>query len=192
MGKIGRVLPPKYNLTGQIFGMLEVKRMVRDKQNRYVCEVQCICGGHNKLVNHQSLLKGRTTSCGCRRDQYIKNTGKNSSTYTGYEEIRGTWWRKIKVGAERRGHEWNLSMKDAWELFEKQNRKCILTGIPIYFGRSGKNKEQTASIDRINNCKGYSIDNIQWVHKNINLMRNKLSIEEFQEMCKLVAKYADN
>lgn len=184
-------LSPKYDLSKQTFGYLTVIEMVRSENPKvrgFISKVMCKCGT-TKLVSSHHLLNGRTTSCGCRRDQYLKNTGKNNKTYTGHEEIRGKLWDKFKIGALRRGYKWQLTMEEAWTKFLSQNRKCALSGLSLSFGRSGKSEEQTASIDRIDNSKDYSIDNIQWVHKKINIMRNKLSIQEFQEMCKLVTNH---
>ena len=47
-------------------------------------------------------------------------------------------------------------------------------------------KEQTASFDRIDNSKGYEVGNIQWVHKEINMMRGTLSVDRFIELCEFV------
>lgn len=56
--------------------------------------------------------------------------------------------------------------------------------MPLVFG-----KDTTASIDRINSNKGYSLSNVQWVHKTINKMKCKLSDDEFIAFCKAVAKH---
>jgi len=47
--------------------------------------------------------------------------------------------------------------------------------------------KHTASIDRINNSRGYLKGNIQLVHKDINFMKGKMSQDDFIKMCKLVA-----
>jgi hypothetical protein len=65
-----------------------------------------------------------------------------------------------------------------------QGQRCALSAIPIGWSVTGW--EHSASIDRINNDKGYCLDNIQLVHKKINMMRGTLSVEEFVEMCKAV------
>lgn len=45
----------------------------------------------------------------------------------------------------------------------------------------------TASLDRIDSSKPYIIDNIQWVHKDINFMKRTYSHDYFIKLCKLVA-----
>lgn len=74
-----------------------------------------------------------------------------------------------------------------WRLFLKQERKCALTDLLLTFEKQ-KRGEKTASLDRIDSSKGYVNGNVQWVHKDINWMKNRFSQERFIEMCKLVAK----
>ena len=52
----------------------------------------------------------------------------------------------------------------------------------------GDKSKTTASLDRIDSSKGYTTDNIQWVHKDINIMKNDYGNDYFIEICKKVAK----
>jgi hypothetical protein len=55
------------------------------------------------------------------------------------------------------------------------NGKCAITGFPFRLGTTGTNKEKNPfnpSPDRIDNSKGYSKDNVQWVVFIYNTMRN--------------------
>jgi hypothetical protein len=79
-----------------------------------------------------------------------------------------------------------MTMEDAWNIFEKQNRRCALTGLHIYMGRSG---ERTASLDRIDSFKDYTIDNCQWVHKTINRSKWHLTHSRYLEMCKMIVNH---
>ena len=47
--------------------------------------------------------------------------------------------------------------------------------------------EQTASLDRIDSTKGYVPGNIQWVHKDINRIKNKFSMDELLSYVKKIA-----
>ena len=62
---------------------------------------------------------------------------------------------------------------------------CALSGVKLIMPTS-KNKA-TASLDRIDSTKDYTLDNVQWVHKDINRMKNVYTQEYFIEMCKRVA-----
>lgn len=73
-----------------------------------------------------------------------------------------------------------LSKKYLWELFEAQQRKCALSGIPLDW--------EVASLDRIDSNKEYIQSNVQWVHKDINKMKFDLEQKYFIEMCELIVK----
>lgn len=59
----------------------------------------------------------------------------------------------------------------------------VKTGIEICLDAAHK---QTASLDRIDNTKGYTEDNVQWVHKIINKMKSDLTQEDFIMWCKRI------
>lgn len=40
--------------------------------------------------------------------------------------------------------------------------------------------------------KGYTRDNIQWVHKFVNLAKRNLSQDQFIDLCKEVVNWTDN
>jgi len=187
--------PPKHNLVGQVFGFLEVIEMVQNEQSvrkEWLCAVKCLnCSETNyKLVSTQNLMRGRITSCGCRRDQYTKTSGENSVCYTGIGKMSGKFWGKIKLGAKRRNIAFKITKEYAYQLFLDQKGRCALSGLPIQFGNSsGDAGESTASLDRIDNEKGYIKDNVQWIFKDINRIRNIFSIEYFIKICKAVADY---
>ncbi len=46
----------------------------------------------------------------------------------------------------------------------------------------------TASLDRIDSTKGYTLDNIQWIHKDLNKMKMNFANDYFIKTCKLVAE----
>lgn len=64
----------------------------------------------------------------------------------------------------------------------KQHRKCNLSGVELEF-----DKTNSASLDRIDNTKGYTLENVQWVHKDINRMKNVFSQDYFIDMCHRIA-----
>ena len=180
------------DITGQIFGFLKVLKMtqVRGKKRMFTKAI-CYCSNCKNsyfLANPNSLKRGATTSCGCRTDQYIKITGENNKSYKGYKEIRGTYWSRVRDQAHQRGLKFHIDIVSAWNIYLKQNKCCALSGLPIRFGRSGKRKENTASLDRIDPLKGYIKNNIQWVHKDINTMKYAFSQDYFINLCRFVVK----
>jgi len=183
---------PKNDLTGKTFGLLTVLRMdktEKSKGGRYRAICECKCGNKYYDACPHAIRRGQTTSCGCRKDQYEKISGKNNKNFKGYEEIRGGRWEKLRKKAKSRSQEFNITIRYAWDLFIKQNKKCALSGIPICFGVESKRKSIiTASLDRIDSNKGYVEGNVQWVHKDVNVMKNMFNQKYFINICRAVAK----
>ena len=182
--------PKSLSLIGRTFGKLQVTgiqnvRLGNGKLHaKALCK--CVCGSIKEIF-WTTVAKGLALSCGCSRN-FDATTGSNNYHFKGYREIRSAFWRGYQNGAKDRGHLFELDIKYAWDLFEKQERKCAFSGVPLVFGSNKKNSATTASIDRIDPTKGYLPGNIQWVHKTINLMRNVLSVEDFISWCNLVAQ----
>ena len=95
-----------------------------------------------------------------------------------------TAFNRIKSSAVRRNIPFDISIRFLWELFLQQHQNCSLTGEPLKF--DVRVKHQTASLDRIDSSKGYIVGNVQWVHKDINNMKQSLSQAQFIEWCKKV------
>ena len=99
--------------------------------------------------------------------------------------VRLAWYESFKKSAITRGYEWYLTPKIINELYEEQEGLCALSGLSVGWSKVGW--EHTASIDRINNNIGYLIDNVQIVHKKVNMMRGTLEVSEFVDLCSAIA-----
>lgn len=76
-----------------------------------------------------------------------------------------------KHRAAKRGQPFDLTEEWALEQIERQGFKCALTGIPFLADRgSARARPYTPSFDRIDNSKGYTIDNVRIVAFAVNLM----------------------
>ena len=102
-----------------------------------------------------------------------------------YHLIRLSWFHKFKIGAETRGLIFDITLDDVWFLYTAQEGKCALSGMPIGWAEVGA--LHTASIDRIDNTKGYIKGNIQLLHKDINMMKRSYNQEYFIEICKAIS-----
>lgn len=186
--KYGLKVTPAYgkvkDITGEKFGRLTAIEMIQDPDRlgtyHWLCKCDC---GSTKIVDGSSLRTGITKSCGCISFE---------KSWKGYGKLSATYWNRIMKGAQKRKLEFSISMKDAWELYESQKRHCALSGVPIQIitNYTRKHREHTASLDRIDHDKGYTKDNIQWVHRDINMMRRTMPIENFIDICKKVANNA--
>jgi len=177
------------NDLGQKFGKLTAIELEKDKNGyntRYLCKCDC---GNTHSVSKSHLRSGRITHCGC-----VRHEGAKHQSWSGVGEISGDFWygHVVRSADGSKGgrvkKELTLTMEQAWELFLKQDRKCALSGTKLQFPKRSKNKSWTASLDRIDSSKGYILGNVQWVHKDINIMKNRFDNQYFIEICKLVTK----
>ena len=115
------------------------------------------------------------------------------SKYQGYENLSGYYYNSLRRGAEVRGFKWDLDKEWLWNLYIEQEKKCKMSGLDIFLDRSyGRNRKgskgekviQTASLDRIDSSRGYLKDNVQWVHKAINLLKMDLDQEIGRASCR--------
>jgi hypothetical protein len=175
------------DLRTQKFGkllVLSIHSKSRNSHIRYTC--LCDCGKQTNVLGTH-LIQGNTKSCGCD-----KPIGKTHHQWKGVEEISGDFWYSHVVRSANgdKGRRYpvklTLTIEEAWNLFIRQERKCALSGLELSFPRVSKDKSYTASLDRIDSSKGYTIDNVQWVHKDINMMKNKFDNEYFINMCKKI------
>lgn len=146
---------------------------------RWVCRCQC---GKIKSLFSFHLRKRAKTCRSCFMKGRAKPRGNKSPHWTGCGEISGKHWASILRHAKDRGHAVEITVEQAWQLVLDQKHKCKFTGVVLLFGEL-----QTASLDRIDSNLGYTLDNVQWVHKSINLMKGSMSDLELIEWCRLVA-----
>ena len=147
---------------------------------------QCDCGNRIHIPIY-SLITNNTKSCGCNS----RKRGAKLEFWKGYEEIPSSYIGTCIRGAKERHLVWNITPEIMWKIYIQQNRLCNLTGIPIYFAPTRKKYSlQTASLDRIDSNKGYTKENIQWIHKQVNKMKMELNQDRFIELCERVSEYA--
>jgi len=163
-----------------------------EKSQTWCAKCVCDCGA-DAVETLRKLKNGERKTCGlsgCKYHVQLKRDNGKKMT-TGYEDILGSVWAVWRIGAEKRNIDFEITIEDAWDKFIEQNRKCALSGVELVF-RKGKNRTQTASLDRIDSKKQYTKDNIQWVHKVINIMKGNLDEQEFIVYCKKIAKWKNN
>ena len=119
-----------------------------------------------------------------RNRSYKSSSGKDNPSWKGYEEISLSKFNFIKLDADRRDIPFEITIEQIWDLFLKQERKCLLSVVEIWFFVI--KSLCTASLDRKDSNIGYTIDNVQWVHKNVNIMKNRFSDDDYIKWCILV------
>jgi hypothetical protein len=76
------------------------------------------------------------------------------------------------------------------ELLKNQNGLCGVTNVPIIIPTKNETKiYETASLDRVDNSKGYIKGNVMWVALGVNYMKNRHSNEDLKELIDRIFKY---
>ena len=147
------------------------------KKKGFYTLLKCECGDENWIRIH-SLRQKRAQSC-----VSCNHIGNRSPVWTGYKDMPGTLYNKLQHNAKgrTRNFEFTLTQKYLYDLFESQNRSCVLTGCSLTW--------KTASLDRIDSSQGYVAGNVQWVTKEMNVMKNIHSQTEFVDLCRLVVEH---
>lgn len=179
---------PRRDCTGIRYGkLLVIERVaaadVGPTAQGFHWRCQCDCGNVVVKPTHH-LFQGRVKSCGCSHQR----TGADHCMWTGTGELSGNHWSSIQGKARERGIEVTITKEDAWNLFIQQGRSCALSGLPIAFAKTGKLK-RTASLDRIDSSRGYELGNVQWLHKDVNWMKNQFDQSYFINICCAIAAH---
>lgn len=168
--------------TGQRIGSLVALRIDMERDHGRCWIFECDCGNEVSRIP-SALLKNKHQACAdCLR-------GPGSWAWTGIGGLPQSYFRTIYHGAVARSLTFEITIEEAWILFVQQDKKCALTGWEIDFRTSYAGRhEQTASLDRIDSGRGYLLDNIQWVHREVNHLKRDMPDERFLEICRAIAE----
>lgn len=141
--------------------------------------------------NQQTYLRKNYAEASLRENKLCKpcSNKKTENCRRGiYRGVNITWLKKFQNNANLRGLIWDITIDDVADAYEQQLGFCVLTGWPVGWAEVGQ--IHTASIDRIDSDFGYVVDNIQIVHKMVNMMKQQYTQQEFINVCLAVANNA--
>lgn len=155
---------------------------------------RCIhCQKETRFVNVQFLKRCQIGDflggCSFCRMKQCAPFGKQSILWKGTGDISRTYLHNLQHAARLRKIEYKVSATYLWKLFLEQNRKCKLSGVELAFSTRTQSGDGTASLDRIDNNKGYIKGNVQWVHKTVNEMKWDKTDNELVEWCRKISSY---
>jgi len=92
---------------------------------------------------------------------------------------------KIKYRDKKAGRTCQLKINDIEFVLRISNGRCAVTGIPFDFSKTGECKRAPyqPSIDRIDNSKGYTPENIRLVCLAVNIAMSDWGEEVFSSIC---------
>jgi len=176
---MGKVIDERFHR----YGKLTVLNRANNKDGRATWFCRCDCGNFT-IVEGTSLRRGITKSCGC-----LKRNGKPY-----YLEDQSAFNRvlsKIKRSAEKRNIKWSLTDNQARDLF---SQPCYYCGakprIHEYLRKEGFASDFPYNgIDRVDNSKGYSVDNTVPCCTVCNFMKHTLSKDIFEKQVFRIYKH---
>jgi hypothetical protein len=128
------------DLTNKKFNMLKVLHRAgsnRQGSSTWLCKCDC---GNKKVFSSDHLTRKNypVKSCGCIKKS---RKGKDHPLWKGFGEISGNWWFnhvvRERTQTARPKVEVKITIRQAWNLYIKQNRKCVLSGLEINFDNVG-------------------------------------------------------
>ncbi len=139
------------DISGQVFGKLTALELVEG------CTWLFKCGcGTTKKIKKQSVVSGRTVSCGCHKNAVLARQGGHNKTHgmSGTKEHKA--WKGMKDRCNPR-----LQRNDS-HLYSARGIKVCSgwhNSFECFFKSMGSCPASSLSIDRIDNSKNYSCGN---------------------------------
>lgn len=165
---------------GNRFGKLTVLQLIPkiDRHARFLC--RCDCGAET-TVRYANLLNGCTTSCGCVRRQACRERERKKGHPT-----HGIVLSYYKRNAKLRNLVWNISREEFDRLI---SGFCHYCGVPPRDRRLAEKELKFNGIDRLDNKRGYEIDNLVSCCDTCNKAKLAMSVDEFRNWIVRVAKH---
>lgn len=129
----------------------------------WLCKCDC---GNTKLASGSKLRQGKVTSCGCKLDQHPKSLVK-----------------RYIANAKKRKLEWALSLEQFSTIIEQD---CHYCGSPPSVHA---HNHKWNGIDRVDNNKGYVVDNAVSCCSMCNKMKSCLGMSAFLDQCRQIAEH---
>lgn len=112
--------------------------------------------------------------------------------WKGYKSISGALFNSVVKGASSRNLDFSITIEDIWNRYMFQDKRCFYSGVIVKFNTVKNKKNSTASIERIDNQKHYTKENVVITHKTLNMMKGDIDSNTFIDICGKVAKINEN
>lgn len=181
-------MPNLINEVGNRYGRLTVIERASNGgsgEARWLCGCEC---GRQVSVIGCLLRRGTTKSCGCLRSESVSRATDVWRLPKG--EAALNW---VYGDAQRRAKRYGV----AWELDKEQFREIV--NMPCFYcGVEGSNHHDRKGvnggikyngIDRVDNARGYVLDNVVACCRACNIAKNDRSVTEFREWAKRLYRH---
>ena len=152
----------------------EYNRRIRLGKNKFYCGLSCAAKSPD---NVKHIVANRSNF---DIAQYARNRADELSPF-----------RETLRRVRRRDKEVTVTLESLKQTWESQKGICPLTGWTLELPTQSKQYRlhlKTASLDRIDNSKGYVQGNVRWVSVMFNYARNTFSDEDVIEFAQAVTR----
>lgn len=148
-----------------------------EERNLFLEELADLCKQGLTDLQMSKILNRKAKTITYHRGLLGLLASKPKRTYLNLpDKIKGYMIRNSKWSAKRRNHEFNLTIDDI-----QLPEYCPLLGIKLYYNfekRTHFNSFNHASLDRIDNSKGYIKGNVIVISRLANAMKNEANFEQ--------------
>ena len=193
-------MPSFKNRLGDKYGRLTVVGYSgKDKRGKHLWDCECSCG-NKKIVVSDNLSSGKSKSCGCLLDEFLKRRGNQY----GLLEDREDAILRVQYSHLKRRHrlkKFNSNIITFDEFKYLSNSKCTYCGLSysrVIEDRLNETKSmkllsgvsiRVNGIDRIDSNIGYTKENSVSCCKFCNTAKSTMSRDEFLKWIKKVYEY---
>lgn len=180
------------DLTGFIFGRLSVISRAQNVGEHVRWNCLCSCGKQTVVLSH-NLMVGYTKSCGCYQRDVARESGRNTirlnssksiakrtKFHNPYEGAENELFVQYKANAKNKHREFLLTFeqfkgylsRDCYYCGEPPSRVRLYRGATLVYN----------GLDRFNNDRGYSTDNVVTCCSSCNTPKGAMNGDSFIEM----------
>ena len=174
------------DLTNKKFGRLQVLRIDKKVGKRIMWLCKCDCGTI-KSISGEKLRYGTTKSCNCLRNTLMVDEIRLGSGYANLNEL----YRCYKKSAKKRNYIFDLDIETFRKITQMNCYYCGIEPKQIKNHKECFGKYTYNGIDRIDNSKGYILNNVVPCCKVCNSAKNTQTIKEFEEWHKRLEAIID-
>ena len=151
------------NLVGKKFGSWEVISLLKEKtHSELTWECKCECGKIRK-VRSSYLIKGRSKSCGCKRQNHKTHGMTASRIYRIWSNMHSRCNNpKVKSYSDYGAK--GIKVCEEWSIFEN------------FFNDMSDGYSDNLTIERIDNSKGYCKENCKWITREFQAFNRTNSV----------------
>ena len=168
-----------HDIINKKFGKLTVASFVNRSNNQTWLNCICACGG-SIVTSRSNLVAGCVSSCGCAPP------GRPSPECG---TVTARVFRSYQRSSFERDIHFELSIDNFSSLIYADCFYCGEAPCKIMYYRGGKEHVLVNGVDRVDNSKGYSIENVVPCCARCNYMKHTISMSEFEARISKIYKH---